>query len=87
MKLKKEKNLLDPIVIDQILFKILGNISNKLKQLLPISNFYYIILIIKLLYISATLGERMNSEHFNSVKMLSSGNRQFTFSTQKVHTK
>lgn len=40
MKLKKEKNLLDPLVIDQILFKILGNISNKLKQLLPISNFY-----------------------------------------------
>uniref|UniRef100_A0A2S2PPP6 Nucleolar protein 10 n=1 Tax=Schizaphis graminum TaxID=13262 RepID=A0A2S2PPP6_SCHGA len=32
---------------------------------------------------SATLGERMNSENFNSVKMLSSGNRQFTFSTQK----
>jgi hypothetical protein len=39
-----------------------------------------------MLYISATLGERMNSENFNSVKMLSSGNRQFTFSTQKVNT-
>jgi len=37
-----------------------------------------------MLYISATLGERMNSENFNSVKMLSSGNRQLTFSTQKV---
>jgi len=45
MKLKKEKNLLDPIVMDQILFKILGNISDKLKQLLLISNFYYIIVI------------------------------------------
>lgn len=34
---------------------------------------------------SATLGERIVSENFNSVKMLSSGNRQITFSVQKVN--
>lgn len=33
---------------------------------------------------SATLGERIDLENFNSVKMLSSGNRQLTFSTKKV---
>jgi hypothetical protein len=33
---------------------------------------------------SATLGERIDLENFHSVKMLSSGNRQLTFSTQKV---
>ncbi|VVC44623.1 Hypothetical protein CINCED_3A023654 [Cinara cedri] len=32
---------------------------------------------------SATLGERIISENFNSVKILSSGNRQLTFSTNK----
>lgn len=33
---------------------------------------------------SATLGERISMENFSSVKVLSSGNRQLTFSTQKV---
>ncbi|XP_050529518.1 nucleolar protein 10 [Daktulosphaira vitifoliae] len=32
---------------------------------------------------NATLGERIHLENFNSVKVLTSGNRQITFSTQK----
>lgn len=36
------------------------------------------------MFFRATISERLLLENYNSVKMLSSGNRQLTFSTQKV---
>lgn len=73
------------LLIQIIPYHTLSNIQYKIS----IFNQNYCLFTFNVMYIifSATIGERIRLENYNTVKMLSSGNRQLTFSVQKVNKK